>query len=70
MAGGEKGGLLVLQLVHLSSPVLFCTLKQGPYISGETDIQQVSKWVTVMTQGKSGSTKTGFVCFAKMYALM
>lgn len=30
----RTGGLLVLQLVHLSSPVLFCacTLKQGPYV--------------------------------------
>lgn len=49
--GGRRwgGGLLVLQLVHPSSPVLFCarSLKQGPYTSGETDIQQVSRWLTL-----------------------
>lgn len=34
------------QLVHLSSTVLFCAcaLKQGPRMSAETDIQQVSEW--------------------------
>lgn len=48
--GRRRGvGLSVLQLTHLSSPVLFCAcfLNQGPYRSGETDIQQVSRWLTL-----------------------
>lgn len=41
--------LRVLQLVHLSSPFLFgaCSLKQELHTSGETDIQWVSKWLTL-----------------------
>jgi len=45
---------------------ILCLLStQGPYMSGETDIQQISRWPTVMTQGKSAGVHTGFVSFAK-----
>lgn len=70
----RRGGCRCLQLVHPSSPASFCarSLKQGPYTSGETDIQQVSRWLTVSWLRESQHSRhTDWFCrFSKDYVLM